>query len=180
MKIFHYRRTRPMHQAALGCLLCLFGLAERSLAFDKINLAVPVVAVQYMPIYFGLKERVFAGEELAMEIHVMRTDLAIAGLDTAKLDYIAHGGAALRGATRGFPLKDAGGRVAANEEIAATAVEDQAAPGRKWRSCCASDWPSVYAKNDGRNVRCLVNTIRRVTECTDCSRLRRRCWQARA
>jgi len=105
MNKFDFRRARPMHRAALGCLLCLFGLAERSFAVDKINLAVPVVAVQYMPIYFGVKERVFAGEGLALEIHVMRTDLAIAGLDTGKLDYIAHGGAALRGATRGFPLK---------------------------------------------------------------------------
>jgi NitT/TauT family transport system substrate-binding protein len=35
----------------------------------------------------------------------MRTDLAIAALGTGDVDYIAHGGAALRAAAQGFPLK---------------------------------------------------------------------------
>ena len=72
---------------------------------EKITLAVPVVAVQYAPIYFGLKQRIFAEYGLDLEVNVLRTDLALAGLNGGKLDYIAHGGAALRGATRGFPIK---------------------------------------------------------------------------
>jgi len=105
MKLFNIRSTQAIRRALLLCLLCVVGLAPIALALDKVSLAVPVVAVQYMPIYFGIKEGVFAAEGLAAEIHVLRTDLAIAGLNTGRLDYIAHGGAALRGATRGFPLK---------------------------------------------------------------------------
>lgn len=74
-------------------------------AQEKIVLAVPVVSVQYAPIYFGLSEGFFAEEGLDLEITVLRTDLALAGLHGGKLDYIAHGGAALRGAGRGFPIK---------------------------------------------------------------------------
>jgi ABC-type nitrate/sulfonate/bicarbonate transport system substrate-binding protein len=85
--------------------IALHGSKQLAFALEKISLAVPVVAVQYMPIYLGIKEGVFAAEGLAVEVHVMRTDLAIAGLNTGSLDYIAHGGAALRGATRGFPFK---------------------------------------------------------------------------
>jgi NitT/TauT family transport system substrate-binding protein len=91
-----------------GLVLCLWygaALAVNSLSVDKIRLAVPVVAVQYAPIYLGIKQGVFAAEGLDVEVHVIRTDLAIAGLNTGTLDYIAHGGAALRGATRGFPFK---------------------------------------------------------------------------
>jgi len=88
-------------------LCCFFVLTFYTSAFglEKVTLAVPVVAVQYAPIYLGLKEGLFAEEGLDLEIHVVRTDLAIAGLHSAKIDYIAHGGAALRGATRGFPIK---------------------------------------------------------------------------
>jgi ABC-type nitrate/sulfonate/bicarbonate transport system substrate-binding protein len=91
-----------------GLVLCLWygaAFAAKSLPVDKIRLAVPVAAVQYAPIYLGIKQSVFAAEGLDVEVHVMRTDLAIAGLNTGRLDYIAHGGAALRGATRGFPFK---------------------------------------------------------------------------
>lgn len=105
MKQSNIRSTQVIRRALLLCLLCVVGIAPIALALDKVSLAVPVVAVQYMPIYFGIKEGVFAAEGLAVEIHVLRTDLAIAGLSTGRLDYIAHGGAALRGATRGFPLK---------------------------------------------------------------------------
>jgi ABC-type nitrate/sulfonate/bicarbonate transport system substrate-binding protein len=85
--------------------IAVHGAERFAFALEKISLAVPVVAVQYMPIYLGIKEGLFAAEGLAVEMHVMRTDLAIAGLNTGRLDYIAHGGAALRGARRGFPLK---------------------------------------------------------------------------
>jgi len=88
-------------------LCCVFLLApcKPCFALEKVLLAVPVVAVQYAPIYLGLKQGLFTEEGLDPEIHVVRTDLAIAALSKGKLDYIAHGGAALRGATRGFPLK---------------------------------------------------------------------------
>jgi NitT/TauT family transport system substrate-binding protein len=75
------------------------------LAQEKITFAVPVMAVQYAPLLLGIREGLFTDEGLAMEIQVMRTDLAIAALNSGKLDYIGHGGAALRGATRGFPMK---------------------------------------------------------------------------
>jgi NitT/TauT family transport system substrate-binding protein len=95
---------------ARGIALLLFAchggpFAANCLALDKVDVAVPVVAVQYAPIYFGIQQGVFASEGLAPAMHVMRTDLAIAGLNTGGLDYIAHGGAALRGARRGFPFK---------------------------------------------------------------------------
>ena len=80
-------------------------LGQPTLALEKITLAVPVTAVQYAPIYLGIKEGLFAEEGLGVEVGVMRTDLAMTALNTGKLDYIAHGGAALRGATRGFPIK---------------------------------------------------------------------------
>ena len=86
-------------------VLLLCGVNLPAFALDKITLAVPVVAVQYMPIYLGIREGIFAAEGLSPEMHVLRTDLAIAALNTGRLDYIAHGGAALRGARRGFPLK---------------------------------------------------------------------------
>lgn len=78
---------------------------RRALAAEKVRLAVPVFAVQYMPFYFGMKQGIFAAEGLDLEISVARTDLAIAGLGANQIDYLAHGGAALRAAARGFPLK---------------------------------------------------------------------------
>jgi ABC-type nitrate/sulfonate/bicarbonate transport system substrate-binding protein len=72
---------------------------------ETIRLAMPTKAVQYAPIYLGIREKVFAGEGLALELHYMRTDLAMTALHNGRLDYIAHGGAALRGAIRGFPVK---------------------------------------------------------------------------
>ncbi len=74
-------------------------------AAEKIRLAIPTVAVQYAPIYFGLKQGFYSAEGLDLEIHSMRTDLAIAALGIGETDYIAHGGAALRAAAQGFPLK---------------------------------------------------------------------------
>src|SRR3970040_72260 len=103
MKPFNIRSALPIRRALLLCLLCIVDIAPIALALDKVSLAVPVVAVQYMPIYFGIKEGVFAAEGLAVEIHVLRTDLAIAGLNTGRVHYIAHGRSALRGAARGFP-----------------------------------------------------------------------------
>jgi NitT/TauT family transport system substrate-binding protein len=87
------------------CCFLILTMGEPCFALDKVLLAVPVVAVQYAPIFFGFKQGLFAEEGLDLEIDVVRTDLAIAGLSAGKLDYIAHGGAALRGATRGFPIK---------------------------------------------------------------------------
>lgn len=87
-------------------LLCL-GFAETAVAsaVEKVRLAVPTVAVMYAPIYLGIHQGIFAAEGMELEISSMRTDLAIAALGTGDLDYIAHGGAALRAAAQGFPLK---------------------------------------------------------------------------
>lgn len=72
---------------------------------ERIRLAVPTVAVMYAPIYLGLSQGLYSSEGLDLEIVSMRTDLAIAALGTGEIDYIAHGGAALRAAAQGFPLK---------------------------------------------------------------------------
>ena len=74
-------------------------------ATEKVRLAVPVVAVMYAPYYFGIKHGIYAAEGLELEISAARTDLALAALGTGQFDYLAHGGAALRAAARGFPLK---------------------------------------------------------------------------
>jgi len=74
-------------------------------AATKIRLAQPVIAMMYAPLYFGVRQGIFADEGFELEFMTMRTDLAIAALGTGGVDYIAHGGAALRAAARGFPLK---------------------------------------------------------------------------
>ena len=55
MKLFDSRSTQAIRRALLLCLYCVVGIAPIALALDKVSLAVPVVAVQYMPIYFGIK-----------------------------------------------------------------------------------------------------------------------------
>ena len=90
----------------LYLVFCLVILQPRgALAVEKVRLAVPTVAVMYAPIYLGLRQGIFAAEGMDLEITSMRTDLAIAALGTGEIDYIAHGGAALRAAAQGFPLK---------------------------------------------------------------------------
>lgn len=74
-------------------------------AATKIRLAQPTMAMMYAPLYFGVKQGLFADEGFEVEFMAMRTDLAIAALGTGDVDYIAHGGAALRAAAQGFPLK---------------------------------------------------------------------------
>jgi len=74
-------------------------------AAEKIRLGVPVIAVQYAPLFLGIREKIFSAEGLDVEVNVMRTDLAITALNTSSLDYIGHGGAGLRGASRGFPIR---------------------------------------------------------------------------
>jgi NitT/TauT family transport system substrate-binding protein len=71
----------------------------------KIRMAQPVIAMMYAPLYFGVHQGIFADEGFELEFMTMRTDLAIAALGTGDVDYIAHGGAALRAAAQGFPLK---------------------------------------------------------------------------
>lgn len=74
-------------------------------AITKIRLAQPVVAMMYAPLYFGVKQRFFLEEGFDLEFMTMRTDLAIASLGAGDVDYVAHGGAALRAGALGFPLK---------------------------------------------------------------------------
>jgi ABC-type nitrate/sulfonate/bicarbonate transport system substrate-binding protein len=88
--------------ALIGALMSVFSPCA---AATKIRLAQPTVAMMYAPLYFGVKQGIFAGEGLEVEFMTMRTDLAIAALGTGDVDYIAHGGAALRAAAQGFPLK---------------------------------------------------------------------------
>ncbi|MGH7886616.1 MAG: ABC transporter substrate-binding protein [Candidatus Binatia bacterium] len=87
---------------AIGALLFF---APACLAATKVRLAQPVIAVMYAPLYFGAKQGIFTSEGLELEFMTMRTDLAIAALGAGEVDYIAHGGAALRAAAQGFPLK---------------------------------------------------------------------------
>jgi NitT/TauT family transport system substrate-binding protein len=74
-------------------------------AATKIRMAQPVIAMMYAPLYFGVQQGIFADEGFELEFMTMRTDLAIAALGTGDIDYIVHGGAALRAAAQGFPLK---------------------------------------------------------------------------
>lgn len=74
-------------------------------AATKIRMAQPVMAMMYAPLYFGVHQGIFAAEGFELEFMTMRTDLAIAALGTGDVDYIVHGGAALRAAAQGFPLK---------------------------------------------------------------------------
>ena len=74
-------------------------------AATKIRMAQPVIAMMYAPLYFGVHQGTFADEGLDLEFTTMRTDLAIAALGTGDVDYIVHGGAALRAGAQGFPLK---------------------------------------------------------------------------
>ena len=74
-------------------------------AATKIRMAQPVMAMMYAPLYFGVHHGIFADEGFELEFMTMRTDLAIAALGTGDVDYIMHGGAALRAAAQGFPLK---------------------------------------------------------------------------
>lgn len=97
---------------AVGLRLCLMaalllsgGPARPLVAAEKVTLAVPVVAVMYAPYYFGVKQGVYGGEGIALDITAARTDMALAALGASQIDYLAHGGAALRAAARGFPLK---------------------------------------------------------------------------
>ena len=71
----------------------------------KMRLAQPVIAMMYAPLYFGVAQGIFASEGYELEFMTMRTDLAIAALGAGDVDYISHGGAALRAAAQGFPLK---------------------------------------------------------------------------
>ena len=91
-----------MNKAAFGLILLV---ASAGSAAEKIRLAQPTIAVMYAPLYFGAKQGIFTAEGLDLEFMTMRTDLAIAALGAGEVDYIAHGGAALRAAARGFPLK---------------------------------------------------------------------------
>lgn len=107
-------QSTPGHNSCRFFCLSLFlhlviylGLTHSSIssASEKVRLAVPTVAVMYAPIYLGLRQGIFVAEGIDLEISSMRTDLAIAALGTGEIDYIAHGGAALRAAALGFPLK---------------------------------------------------------------------------
>lgn len=86
--------------------VCLALAAFPAASFaEQVRLAQPTVAVMYAPFYFGVQQGIFAAEGMEIEFATMRTDLAIAALGTGEIDYIAHGGAALRAAAQGFPLK---------------------------------------------------------------------------
>ena len=104
-----YRRSwqKISHLTTIGALIVAFLIEASSTcsAAVKIRVGQPTVAMMYAPLYFGVKQGIFADEDFAVEFATMRTDLAIAALGTAELDYIAHGGAALRAAAQGFPLK---------------------------------------------------------------------------
>ena len=97
----NFRRSEAI-VAAVGALLVF---APAGFATTKVRLAQPTIAVMYAPLYFGAKQGIFTSEGLALEFMTMRTDLAIAALGAGEVDYIAHGGAALRAAAQGFPLK---------------------------------------------------------------------------
>ncbi len=95
----------PRAEFIAAAIAAFLFAAPICLAATKVRLAQPVLAVMYAPLYFGAKQGIFTGEGLELEFLTMRTDLAIAALGAGEVDYIAHGGAALRAAALGFPLK---------------------------------------------------------------------------
>jgi NitT/TauT family transport system substrate-binding protein len=98
-------RIKPL-ELAVGIVFCLLlAIPPAFSAAAKIRLAQPTTAVMYAPLYLGRQLGIFADELIDLEFMTMRTDLAIAALGTGEIDYIAHGGAALRAAAQGFPLK---------------------------------------------------------------------------
>jgi len=102
----HFRLPRASTFAPVTALTVIFiSTFSPCSAATKVRLGQPVVAMQYAPLYFGVKRGIFADEGFAVEFMTMRTDLAIAALGTGDVDYITHGGAALRAAAQGFPLK---------------------------------------------------------------------------
>ena len=99
-------RLNTIHRRAISALLLVWLMvAWPCAAATKIRLAQPVIALMYAPLYFGVHQGIFAGEGMELEFMTMRTDLPIAALGTGDVDYIAHGGAALRAAAQGFPVK---------------------------------------------------------------------------
>ena len=95
----------PWTEVMVLAVVTFFLLPPTGYAGIKVRLAQPVIAVMYAPLYFGAKQGIFTSEGLELEFMTMRTDLAIAALGAGEVDYIAHGGAALRAAAQGFPLK---------------------------------------------------------------------------
>jgi len=95
----------PWPEVMVVAVVTFFLLPPTGFAGIKVRLAQPVIAVMYAPLYFGAKQGIFTSEGLELEFLTMRTDLAIAALGASEVDYIAHGGAALRAAALGFPLK---------------------------------------------------------------------------
>jgi ABC-type nitrate/sulfonate/bicarbonate transport system substrate-binding protein len=89
----------------IGVLVYMMSAIPPCFAATKIRVAQPTVAMMYAPLYFGVDQGIFADEGFEVEFMSMRTDLAIAALGAGEVDYIAHGGAALRAAALGFPLK---------------------------------------------------------------------------
>lgn len=99
-------RTKTLNcWALLGFFLGALMNSWPCTAATKIRLAQPVIAMMYAPFYFGVDEGLFLNEGFDVEFMTMRTDLAIAALNAGQVDYIAHGGAALRAAVQGFALK---------------------------------------------------------------------------
>jgi NitT/TauT family transport system substrate-binding protein len=92
---------RVLNGFAIGLLMAAWPCD----AATKIRMAQPVIAMMYAPLYFGVHHGIFADAGFELEFMTMRTDLAIAALGTGDVDYIMHGGVALRAAAQGFPLK---------------------------------------------------------------------------
>jgi NitT/TauT family transport system substrate-binding protein len=94
-------KRNVLNPLVIGLLMA----ASPCAAATKIRMAQPVIAMMYAPLYYGVHQGIFADEGFELEFMTMRTDLAIAALGTGDVDYIMHGGAALRAAAQGFPLK---------------------------------------------------------------------------
>ena len=105
MKFSVGRRNTFLRRILSGFVIALLLAASPCTAATKIRLGQPVLAMMYAPLYFGVHQGIFADEGFELDFMTMRTDLAIAALGTGDVDYIAHGGAALRAAAQGFPLK---------------------------------------------------------------------------
>ena len=77
-------------------------------SLQRITLGVPVKSLNFLPLYVGHDEGLFAAEGLEVEIVVMPAEVGMAGLVSGSLDYSAAGTAALRAATNGVPVRALG------------------------------------------------------------------------
>lgn len=89
----------------LGSLLVIFFLAASVHAADKIRIAFPDLAAQFVPLPLGEKKDFFREEGLQVEFIRVRPAVAMAALVSGEIDYYTVIGPGVTAAIQGMPLK---------------------------------------------------------------------------